>query len=77
MPVRGDDGLYYQEIPWGERHFWLRDNLASFEEMQNYVFNTEEYIQTMNNIDQNLWKFKDNVYEKYECKPTFEEWLIS
>ena len=67
---------WQQPAPWEdcEPRLWLRDNLASFDEMSEYVFETEEFKQTRQAVDNAI---NSASYSNYplECAPSFEEWL--
>jgi len=72
------DDLIWQQEPWSnDRFLWLRDNLMSYESMSEFVFETQEFKQTLQKVDEqiNSARYRGDSY--IDCNGDFAEWLWS
>ena len=72
------DNLNWQQpLAWEdcEPRLWLRDNLASFDEMSEYVFETEEFKHTRQKVDEAISSAHYDNRGYIDCGSSFADWL--
>ena len=75
--VNDNDLRYQQPAPWedAEPRLWLRDNLMDYDSMAEFVFDTEEFAQTRQAVDDAINSASMRGDDYIDCGSDFAEWL--
>ena len=70
--------LTWQQEPWSEdRTLWLRDNIMDYDSMTEFVFESQEFKQTLLKVDEEINYARYDGDSYIDCHGDFANWLWS